>query len=145
MDTRTDDSEARNDFGSMEGDFIHRQHVEPRVQLHVPKEESFPLPLRYIDLIKRTQTTLDLLHESLVDDHWNVDVDRSLSDSCAGFTKFTLLNAKLPQRYMWSRERLTKNQLPDLTSNAQKCGPALSKAAQQKQKAAMGCRVTEAR
>ena len=40
-----DDAEARNDFWSIEGDFIHRYHFEPRV---VPKEETFPIPLKYI-------------------------------------------------------------------------------------------------
>ena len=42
-----DDAEARNDFWSIEGDFIYRHHFEPRVQLCVPKEESLPIPLRY--------------------------------------------------------------------------------------------------
>ena len=36
----------------MEGSFIYRQHVEPRVQLYVPKEETFPFPLQYIDVIR---------------------------------------------------------------------------------------------
>ena len=37
-----DDAEARNDFWSIEADFIYRHHTEPRVHFHVPKEESFP-------------------------------------------------------------------------------------------------------
>ena len=32
-----------------------------------------------------------------IDDHWNVDVDRSLSDSWTGFAKFALLNEKHPK------------------------------------------------
>ena len=36
MDETKDDAEACNDFWSMEGDFIYRHHVEPRVQLSVP-------------------------------------------------------------------------------------------------------------
>ena len=39
----TDDAEARADFWSIQGDFIYRHHNEPRVQLHVPKEETFPI------------------------------------------------------------------------------------------------------
>ena len=35
IDETKDDAEARNDFGSVEGAFIYRHHVEPRVQLHV--------------------------------------------------------------------------------------------------------------
>ena len=40
-----DDAEARNDCWSIQGDFIYHHHVEPRVQLYVPKEETFPIPL----------------------------------------------------------------------------------------------------
>ena len=34
--------EAINDFWSMSGSFICRHHVEPRVILYSPREESFP-------------------------------------------------------------------------------------------------------
>ena len=42
--------EAINDFWSMSGNFIYRRHVEPRVTLYSPREESFPIPLKYIDV-----------------------------------------------------------------------------------------------
>ena len=45
MDETKDDAEARNDCSSIEGDFIHRHHVEPGVQLYVPKEETSPIQL----------------------------------------------------------------------------------------------------
>ena len=51
MDEMVDDAEVRNDFWSIEGDFIHRHHVEPRFQLYVPKEETFPVPLSYINVV----------------------------------------------------------------------------------------------
>ena len=43
----TDGAEARVDFWSIQGDFIYRHDNEPRVQLHVPKEETFTIPLKY--------------------------------------------------------------------------------------------------
>ena len=46
----TDDAEARADFWSIQGGFIFRHHNEPRVQLYVPKEETFPIPRKYIDV-----------------------------------------------------------------------------------------------
>ena len=52
----TDDAEARADFWSIQGDFIHRHHNELRDQLYVPKEETFPLPLKYIDVTRSTYT-----------------------------------------------------------------------------------------
>ena len=90
--------------GQSKGDFMYRHHIEPRVQLHVPKEETRPIPLKYVDVTRTMHTNLDVLQESRIDDYWNVDVDvdRHLSDSWTGFTKFTLLNEKLPPGYMWS-------------------------------------------
>ena len=49
-----DDVEARRDFWSIQGDFIYHHHNEPRVQLNVPKEETFPDPLKYIDVARAT-------------------------------------------------------------------------------------------
>ena len=49
QDSFRDAGEAINDFWSMSGSFIYRHHVEPRVKLYSPREESFPIPLKYID------------------------------------------------------------------------------------------------
>ena len=59
QDSLPDEGEARNDFWSISGNFIHRHHVEPRVKLHSPREESFPIPLIYIDVSSTTHTNLD--------------------------------------------------------------------------------------
>ena len=37
------------------------------------KKELFQTPLRYIDLVRRTNTTSDVLLESRIGDKWNVD------------------------------------------------------------------------
>ena len=55
-DSFPDASEVRNDFWSMSGNFIYRHHVEPRVKLESPREESFPIPPKYIDVSRTTQT-----------------------------------------------------------------------------------------
>ena len=100
-----------NDFWSMSGNFIYRHHVEPRVKLCSPREESFPLPLKYIDVSRTTRTNLDVMQERRIDDYWNFDGSRDLSDSWTDFTQFTLLDEKPPDRYMWSGARLTRKQL----------------------------------
>ena len=64
-----DDAGARNDFWSMAGDLNYRHHVEPRVQLYVPKEDTFPISLINIDVARSTHTDLDELQESRLDDH----------------------------------------------------------------------------
>ena len=54
QDSLPDAGEAMNDFWSMSGNFIYRHHVEPRVKLHSAREESFPIPLKYIDVSRAT-------------------------------------------------------------------------------------------
>ena len=105
-----DDAEARADFWSIQGDFICRHHSEPRVQLYVPKEEAFTTPLKYIDVTRSTHTDLDVMQEKRIDDCWNIDSNRSSSDSWKGLTKFTLLKEEPRKGQMWSGERLTKVQ-----------------------------------
>ena len=83
-----DAGEAINDFWSMSGSFIYRHHVEPRVALYSPREESFPIPLKYIDVTRTTHTNLDVKLKKRIDDYWNIDGSRDLSDPWTGFTQF---------------------------------------------------------
>ena len=111
QDSFPDAGEAMNDFWSMSGSFIYRHHVEPRVKLYSPREESFPIPLKYIDVTRTTHTTLDVKQERRIDDYWIIDESRNLSDPWTGFTQFTLLEEKPPDGYVWSGVRLTRKQL----------------------------------
>ena len=86
------DGEARNDFWSIFGNYIYRHHFEPRVKLYVPREASFPIPLTYINATRSTSTSVDVMLEKCIDDCWNVDGDRDLSDTWTGFTRFTMLD-----------------------------------------------------
>ena len=110
-DSFPDAGEAINDFWSMSGSFIYRHHVEPRVKLYSPREESFPIPLKYIDVSRTTHTNLDVKQKRRINDHWNIDGSRDLSDPWTGFTPFTLLEEKPPDGFMWSGVRLTRKQL----------------------------------
>ena len=83
-DSLPDAGEAMNDFWSMS-----------RVKLYSPREESFPIPLKYIDVTRTTHTNLDVKQEKRIDDYWNIDGSRDLSDPWTGFTQFTLLEEKL--------------------------------------------------
>ena len=110
-DSFPDAGEAINEFWSMSGSFIYRHHVEPRVKLYSPREESFPIPLKYIDVSRTTHTNLDVKQEKRIDDYWNIDGSRDLSDPWTGFTQFTLLDKKAPGGYTRSGVRLTRKQL----------------------------------
>ena len=99
-DSFPDAGEAINDFWSMSGSFIYRHHVEPRVNLYSPREESLPIPLKYIDVSRTTHRNLDVKQEKGIDDFWNVDGPRDLSSPWTGFTQLTQLEEKPPDRYV---------------------------------------------
>ena len=73
----------------------------------MPREESFPIPLRYIDVTRATSTTLDVMLERRIDDNRNIDGARDLSVSWTGST--TLLEEKPPDGFSWL-EGVTKKQ-----------------------------------
>ena len=103
--------EAINDFWSTSGNSKDRHHVEPRVKLYSPREESFLIPLKYIDVSRTTHTNLDVKQEKRIDDYWKIDGSRDVSDYWTGFTQLALLEEKPPDGYMWSGERLTRKRL----------------------------------
>ena len=89
--------------------------MEPRVKLYMPKEELFPIPMKYIDVTRTTHTSLDVLLEKQIDDNWNVNGERNYHENYqmhgqAGFTRFILLNERPPDGYARSGEGLTRNQ-----------------------------------
>ena len=87
-DSFLDAVEAINDFWSMSGNFIYRHHVEPKVKLYSSREESFYIPMKYIDVSRTTHTNLDVKQEKRIDDYWNIDGSRDLSDPWTRFTRF---------------------------------------------------------
>ena len=52
-----------------------------------------------------------------IDDYWNIDGSRDLSDSWTGFTQFILLEEKPPNGFLWSGMRLTRRQLTSWPDN----------------------------
>ena len=75
VDEMTEDREA------LDRRLVDRHHVEPRLQLSVPKEESFQIPLRHTCVVRAAQRPLGVLQESRTDDYRNFDADRNLSES----------------------------------------------------------------
>ena len=110
-DSFPDAGEAINDFWSMSGNFKYRHHVEPRVKLSSRREESFPIPLKCIDVPRTTHTNWDVKQEKRIDDCWNTDGSRDLSGSWTDSTQFTLLREKPSDGFLWSGVRLTREQL----------------------------------
>ena len=51
-------------FRSQEKFSIHHHHVVPRVKPYVPREETFPIPVKYIDVTRTTHTSLGVMLEN---------------------------------------------------------------------------------
>ena len=62
-DSTRDDEDAKTDFWTIKGEFIYHHHVEPRIKLYVPREETFLIPVKYIDVTTTSYTSLDVMLE----------------------------------------------------------------------------------
>ena len=108
IDTMMDDTDARNDFWSIEGidTFIVITSNQEFSSMCRRKNESFPIPLQFFDAVRRTHTSLDVFPECgiyNVLEHW---WRSNLSEPVTDFTQFTVWTVKTSRR-MWSGERLT--------------------------------------
>ena len=77
-------------------------------QTLLAERRIIPIPLKYIDVSRTTHTNLDVKQEKRIDDYWNIDGSRDLSDSWTGFTQFTLLEEKTSRRIYVVRVEIKK-------------------------------------
>ena len=105
----TNDAEARADLWSIQGDFIYRHHNEPRVQFLVPKEETFPIQLKYFDVARSTQTDLDVLQQKRVDDYLEFRFKQKLVRFVERFHEVYSIERKIFQRIHVVRGEIDKN------------------------------------
>ena len=89
-DSARDDEEMKNDFWAEGNSFIVIT-LNQESNCTCPKEESFPISLKYIDVTRTTHTSQDVLLQKHIEDYWNVDCERKSSDAWTGFTRFNLL------------------------------------------------------
>ena len=53
---------------------------------------------------RRYQKSLYVMMKKHIEDYWNVDGEKEVSDAWTGFTRFILLDERPPDRDTWSRE-----------------------------------------
>ena len=125
----TDDAQAHADLWSIQGDFICRHHSEPRVQVYVPKEETFPIPLKCIDVTRSAHTDLDVMQEKRTDDFRNVDSNKHLSRFLERIHKVhSTWKKNLQKVFMWfGRNWQRFRRLPDQIMCGQKFRRKLGK------------------
>ena len=75
------------------------------------RKESFFIPLKCIDVSRITHTNLDVKQWKRINDYWNIDGSKDLSDPWTGFIQFILSEEDFPEVFMWSGWRLTRIQL----------------------------------
>ena len=69
---------AEVDFGTCNSNVLTRHHRVPRTKLYVPSDEACPYPLKWLDIFRHTETSLDHLREHDIKDYWNVDKAKPL-------------------------------------------------------------------
>ena len=107
-DSTRDDEEAKmTSERSQENSFIVITLYQ-ELNCTCREKNTFPIPMKYIDVTRTTQTSLDVLMEKHIEDYWNVDGERELSDAWTGFTRFVLLKERPRDGYTWSGEKLTR-------------------------------------
>ena len=105
----------------MQGDMLIRHHRQQRLSLFVPDDQNLPIPLKYIDVTRQTETSLESPSEKFITDYWNVTRDnpaggdpmranRRLSEPWTGRTIFYLLRQPLPEGWEWVQGRPTRKQ-----------------------------------
>ena len=80
--------------------------------MYVPKESELPIPLKYIDVLRTTDTDLESKEEKTIDDIWFGDKksERELSAPWTGRTIFQIVHPKPKPGWEWQDGRLTKKQ-----------------------------------
>ena len=99
---------SQKDYWTCTSDVLTRHHREPRSTLSVPKAESCPLPLEYLDVLRHTETNLSHVAEATIYDHWTRHGEKELSGPWTGRTAITIKRPQPPVGKMWIDGRLTR-------------------------------------
>ena len=79
------------------------------VQLHVPRKESYPIPLSNVDFIRSPYADLEIAQENRIYDCWDVEKNRNLSESWTGFQKNYVIERNSFERALPTREEIHEN------------------------------------
>ena len=78
--------------------------MEPRDKLYVAREASFPSPLKKNRRDHSYEYIVGCNPGENIDEYWNVDGDRELSDTWTSSTWFTILDEQPLDGHTWSGE-----------------------------------------
>jgi len=98
------------DYWEFNGEVLILHHCVPRTKLFVPTDANCPLPLKYLDVGRRTYTNLESKAENFVADFWTSSGARELSEDWTGKTCLPILRPVLEPGYKWIEGRPTRMQ-----------------------------------
>ena len=74
----------------MTGELSYRHHEELRLNFYDPGFEAFPIPLKYFDVVRKTQTSIYNVYEHIISGLWNEAKEVNLSVEWTGSTRFQI-------------------------------------------------------
>ena len=54
----------------MSGEIIYRHHEELGLKFYDPDSEAFPIPLKYVDVMRQIQTSINNVSQRIFNDIW---------------------------------------------------------------------------
>ena len=94
---------------------VGKLHIQPSrwiaSQTLLVEKRTIPYSTKYIDVSRRTHTNLDVKQEKSIDDYWNIDGSRNLSDPWTKLAHFTQLGKSSWRIYVVGGGGLTRKQL----------------------------------
>ena len=73
--------ESLQDYWTMQGDMLTRHHRQQRSEMFVPTDDNSPIPMKYLDVIRQTKTSLESPSEKTISDYWTVPTINQNGDS----------------------------------------------------------------
>ena len=81
--------------------------------LNIPHVTIFSIPMKYVDVMRQTRTSIDFAAEHTLHDYWNDEGKVWVSQDWYGTNRFHILRIKLPVGYTRLNGRSTKATRPD--------------------------------
>ena len=104
------DPDNDDDYWTLNDRVLQRIHRQPRQKLFQPDEIPCPIPLKYLDILRRTERDLDSAPERWREDFWTKDGPIELSSMWTGKTVFNLILPDPGKKYKWVQGRKTRRQ-----------------------------------
>ena len=101
---------STKDSWPLSGDLIYRHREEPRLKLYGPVNETFPIPFKYVDVMRQTHTNVDHVSENVINDNWIETKNVNLSEDWTGTTRSQILRTRFLEGCEWVKRRPSKIQ-----------------------------------